>query len=603
MRPVVRDAGLIAAAISLAVAGPALGDPRTQAPISTPVLVEGSGGTDAPDGVPLDQTEPTSVVNRVTLDHFVAPTGNYDEAVALTPSVLDIDPNGPGLGETETLTIRGFTDGQYNVTFDGIPFADSDDFTHHSAAYFIARDLGSVTVDRGPGDATTIGDATFGGTIALRSIDPAPDRAVSPDIALGTYGTVLGGARVDTGAGADGARLVIDGEGERSGGALDNVEQRRLTLFARLDVPLGPRTDLTIVANLARTAENDPPGATRAEIAADGPGVALSSDPSSQAFEGFNDSSYRTDFSYAALSTTGENGWTLTDTLYSYGLDRCSIFGLDPNGETPNGTAIGAADVPAQSAKNGLRAFGDILRDSLPLGAGVTLRTGFWIERQVNSRRLDEVDATLGVAPNPILPTVAGVPGSAAIEREQAETLVTFQPYAQIDWEATTRLLLSVGVKGAVFARSIEAPVMEGTRLPTEADRTFAAPLPSAIARYRVTRGWSAYGQVARGFLAPPLQSFDVSDPASAPIAPEETWNFQAGTVWRDGATRAALDVYEILFTDEIGSRTVGGETIDFDEGSATYRGVEAEASEAPRGRFRTRRQRVGQRRPPGRWG
>ena len=565
-----------AAATAFLLSRPTLADSA----VSTPVLVQGVGGVEAPDGVPLDETEPSSVVNRAALDRFVAPTGNYDEAVALTPSVLDVDPNGLGLGETQTLTIRGFADGQYNVTFDGIPFGDSDDFTHHSAAYFVARDLGSVTVDRGPGDATTIGDATFGGTIALRSIDPAADEAVSPDVALGTYGTVLGGVRVDTGA-VGGARLVIDGEGAQSGGALDNVGQRRATLFAKLVVPLGPRTELTIVSNVARTAENDPPGATKAEIVADGPGVALSNDPSSQAFEGDNNSSYRTDISYAALETTGSSGWTLSDTLYTYGLDRHFVFGLDPNGETPNGTALAPGDVPAQAAKNGLRAFGDIVRGSLPAGGGVTLRSGLWIERQTNSRSLDEVDATLGDPPNPILSSVPSVPGSAAIEREQADSLVTFEPYAQVDWQATARVLLSVGLKGALFVRSIAAPVMEGTRLPTDAERSFAAPLPSATARFRVSRSWSVYGQVARGFLAPPLQFFDVSDPADAKIAPEETWNFQAGTAWRDRATSAAVDVYEILFTNEIGSRTVGGETVDFDEGSATYRGVEAEGSEA----------------------
>ena len=129
----------------------------------TPILVQGDGIAGSPDMAPAAETEPSSIVGRPALDREVAATGNYDEAVALTPSVLDVDPNGPGLGETQALTLRGFADGQYDVTFDGIPFGDSDDFTHHSAAYFMARDLGSVTVDRGPGDAATIGDATFGG--------------------------------------------------------------------------------------------------------------------------------------------------------------------------------------------------------------------------------------------------------------------------------------------------------------------------------------------------------------------------------------------------------------------------------------------------------
>ena len=572
---------LLAVTLSFLVVASARADP----PPVTSVLVQGNSLLGSPNVVPAAETEPTSVINRQALDQALAPTGNYDQAVALSPSVLDINPNGPGLGETQTLTIRGFTDGQYNVTFDSIPFGDSDDFTHHSAAYFITRDLDSVTVDRGPGDATTIGNATFGGTISLRSIDPMAQQAVSPDIALGTLGTLQGGARLDTGN-ISGTRLVIDGEAAQSNGALDNVEQRRGTLFAKLIVPLGARTELTVVSNLARTVENDPPGATKAEIASAGPGAALSSDPRSQAFEGYNQSTYRTDISYAALTTQGDNGWTLSDTVYTYGLDRHFVFGLDPNGETPNGTTIEPSDVPGQAAKNGLRAFGDIAKGSLPLSRHITLAAGFWLERQTNARRLDEVDATLEGSPNLVLPAVPGAPGSSAIEREQADSLVSFEPYAQVEWRPVQAVELTAGLKGAVFSRSIAAPVMEATRLPTYATRMFGAALPSFTAHIRLTRGLNVYAQAARGFLAPPLQFFDVSNPVAAAIAPEATWNFQTGVNWHDATTSAGIDAYEILFTNEVGSRTIAGETTDFDEGSATYRGLEAEGTKAVGGGF-----------------
>ena len=55
-------------------------------------------------------------------------------------------------------------------------------------------------------------------------------------------------------------------------------------------------------------------------------------------------------------------GFAFSDTVYSYGLDRHFGQGLDPGGETPNGTAFGAHDVPGQNGRIGLRAWGDILR-------------------------------------------------------------------------------------------------------------------------------------------------------------------------------------------------------------------------------------------------
>ena len=87
----------------------------------------------------------------------------------IAPSVWSVDPNGPGMMESQSggPYLRGFANGQYNVTFDGIPWGDSNDFTQHSTSYFMPQDTGSIVVDRGPGDASNIGNATFGGTMAV----------------------------------------------------------------------------------------------------------------------------------------------------------------------------------------------------------------------------------------------------------------------------------------------------------------------------------------------------------------------------------------------------------------------------------------------------
>ncbi len=578
---------LISLGLAAAVGGTGLAAfARADEPVEVVTVRPGAAfaaGTEAPSAQPVEATEPGSVVSHAALDRYVAPTGNYDDALRLTPSVLDVSPNGPGLGEAQTLTIRGFADGQYNVTFDGIPFADSDDFTHHSSAYFAIRDLRDVAVDRGPGDATTIGDATFGGTVALRSLDPGAVGAASPMGSFGSFATRSGGLLLDSGSGAlfGGASGVLDAEASQSDGALDNAPQRRGTLFGKLIVPLGRDLTLVVAGSLARTVQNEPPGATRAQIAAWGPSTALNGDQRSQAYEGYNDSAYHTDLSYAALNAEPEPGTTLSNTVYSYGLNRHFEQGLDPNGNTANGTAFGAAHVPGQSGRNGLRAWGDVLRAARRLPDGWTAEAGIWAERQVNGRSLVETDLTTGGIANPVLAPVPGVPGSASIDRLQHESLLTVQPYAQLDWQARPWLRLSGGVKGAWFDRSVVAPVMQGTRLPTTVGRGFGAALPALSAHAGLGSGWTLYAQAARGFLAPPLQLFDVSSPGTTRISPENTWNFQLGAAWHQNGLAAAADAYEILFDNAIGVRTIGGDAVIVSEGQVRYRGLEAEGTQA----------------------
>src|ERR1700683_1649041 len=79
----------------------------------------------------------------------------------LTPSFVSSAPNGPGFDAAKNETLRGFVDGQFNVTIDGIPFADPDNFQHHSTSYFPTSMLDHVVIDRSPGGAADLGYASF----------------------------------------------------------------------------------------------------------------------------------------------------------------------------------------------------------------------------------------------------------------------------------------------------------------------------------------------------------------------------------------------------------------------------------------------------------
>ena len=102
--------------------------------------------TQAPTDSPLEAMQPTSVISAQTINNQIAPTADYATIANIAPSVVNIETEGPGLSESKMLSMRGFQDGQYNVTYDGIPFGDANGETHHTTSYFPAKVLGGEVI-------------------------------------------------------------------------------------------------------------------------------------------------------------------------------------------------------------------------------------------------------------------------------------------------------------------------------------------------------------------------------------------------------------------------------------------------------------------------
>ena len=538
--------------------------------------LQGEAVSVAPTVAPLDATQPTSVISQDFIEKNLPLTGNYDEAIQIAPSVSDVAPNGPGLAESQAISIRGFQDGQFNVTFDGIPWGDSNDFTHHSTSYFAAHDLGQISVDRGPGTASTIGNATFGGTVSVLSKAPSDEMSISPYVMFGSFNTQLYGVELDSGTieSTGGTRIIADGEGLTSDGYLTNMGQQRENGYIKIVQPIGPDTELTLVGMYNTLTQGISLGATAAEIAKFGPNYALSTNPNSQNFAGYNQDQIHTDFEYADINSSFGDGWNLNAKIYTYGYFHVGKNGEDPNGETPNGTAFGPNDVPGQLLQNDYRSIGTITRfkKDLPFG---DVQLGVWYDHQANSRSLFEVDETLGGTVNPGIPT--NQPNG--IDRELHQDLETVEPYLQVDWQPIEGLTLSPGLRYAYFDRSVDSQVNVKTGLPQTYDNTFDAVLPSITALYKVNDHWSAYAQAAEGFLAPNENFFNTNNPLSTNVSPEQSWNYQIGTSWQTKELAASFDAYYIDFSNFIGNQTVQGITTYFNQGGAVYKGLEAEVT------------------------
>jgi len=516
--------------------------------------------------------QPQSIIGEQYLRENVAPTGDYSDAISIAPSISTVAPNGPGLMEAQSVTMRGFQDGEYNVTFDGIPWGDSNDFTHHSTSYFTTQDTGNIVVDRGPGTASTLGNATFGGTIAVGSRTPSDTAGIEPYLTYGSFGTWVEGAQLNTGAIPEtgGTTALINMENARSDGYLTYAGQRRQNIFAKIVQPIGDNTTLTFVGMYNNIHQNVPLGATRAEINAYGPNDGLNNNPYSQDYYGYNIDNIDTYMSYVGLHSAFD-GWTIDNKAYTYSYNHFGWNGEDPNGEYPNGTIYSPLDVPAQALRNTYTSYGDIFRLSKELGPG-ELRTGFWYDRQRNLRTLYEVDANLNYAYN--APTQL-----AATDRDMRDTLTTFQPYLEYNWNVTDQVSLTGGVKYADFKRGINAVVNQGTGEPLVYSKDYSKTLPSLALHWQLSDDWTAYAQVAKGFLAPNLNTLYTIAPQENTLKPEQTINKQLGTTWSDGRLTLSADAYYINFNNKIESRTIGPITTFYNAGGAVYKGLEAEGT------------------------
>jgi iron complex outermembrane recepter protein len=563
-----------------------------------PVLVTAQsmhGPQTAPSQGSLVATQPQSIVSGDFIHNNDAPMANYTDIIKITPSVWTVDPNGPGLMENLGTSIRGFQDGQFNVTFDGIPWGDSNDFTHHSTSYFMPQDIGNVVVDRGPGNAGTVGDATFGGTVYVQSADPKKTMGLDTLLSFGSFNTQLYGVRFDTGEVDqwNGMRAFASFKTLSSDGYLTNANLDRSNAFVKVIQPVNDTTDITLVSNLNKVKQNPPVGATPSQMAAFGVNYAYNTDQNSQGYYGYNLDQITTDYEYIGLNSKVA-GWTFDNKLYTYAYFHDGFNGLDVNGslpnggvtmgDTPNGTVnangtLNPNNVPGQKLTNNYRSLGDIFRLSHDLGPG-EVQAGGWFDHQTNLRALTEVDFSNNQAFNYDLTVPpGGSPEAAYTDRLQHNQLFTRQAYLQYVWHVIPGLDVTAGDKYVNFERVIVSPVNQGTLLPLDYSQSWTRDLPSFDVHYKLTDNWSAYAQYAKGFLAPNLNILYVVNPALNTVNPESTTNVQAGTTWVGNGLSVSADIYTINFSNEIASHIVDNFSQFYNLGATKYKGFESEAT------------------------
>lgn len=557
--------------------------PTDQGPFAPPPA--GSPAASAPSYAPLEAGQPTSIVGKSFIENSTTPAQNYDELVKFTPSLMNIQPAGPVSQQNYGESIRGFQYNQFNTTFDGLVLpGTTSSLAPESATYFSSHDYGSVIVDRGPGTASTIGYATFGGTLALLSKEPADKFGAEAYSTFGSFGEQLYGVEIDSGpiAALGGGRGLVDVSRIQTGAYLTGVSTDRDNIFGKWEQPIGDSTLVTLVAMFNDSYGHTAYGSTQAQIDKFGPDYGLNSDPHSQDFFGYNTDDYDTDFEYLRVNSNLGDGWTLEETPYTVSYFRHGTEGADPNGTTPNLGEPGSSkeymsgirirptdDVQGVSKHNDFRDWGSTTKITKDTQYG-QFRAGIWLDYITNGVNRTRIDFDRS---SYVYTTSAT---ASPYNQQYHDRLVTAQPYIEFAWTPLPGLTITPGVKYTSVTRELDAGVLSGTPK-GETNQTWNKAQPSVEANYRITPHWSAYGQVAVGFLAPPLNTLETGDPMT--VQPEETVNYQFGTAYQTKRVSLAGDAYYIPFSNFISSRSVDGNTLYTNQGGALYRGVELEGS------------------------
>jgi iron complex outermembrane receptor protein len=530
--------------------------------------------SEAPVQAELDITQPQSVINLDYISNHTAPTADYASIAAIAPSVTSISTAGPGLGEAKQVTLRGFNDNQYNVTYDGIPFGDTNDFSHHTSSYFPAKMIGQVTVDRGPGGAGQIGEATFGGTMALRSKDARDEFSFIPTFSYGSYDTSLTHLEVNSGRmdQLGGGKFIASAQYNDTNTALTDSPMTRKTGYIKYVQPIGSDTEITFLSNYNKIHFNNPDKTTLTQHQIDtlGRNFGLNQDRTSTDCDCYNYQDKETDLEYLGVSSKLSDAWQIDNKTYTYAYDNNSH-------ETPYvGTKASPTNMGGFNKINSYRAWGDVLQASRSDDHG-QFRTGAWYEYTGNTRYSVALDYGL----DGIHDVRPGQPDSTAYKYTMIDFVHTYQLFAEYEWRATDALSITPGVKRISFTRDIQAPINQGTKRPLYYDQTSEKTLGSLTANYMLTPEWSVYGQAAQGFLAPNLNQFYVPDPSLNRAQPQQTMNYQFGTVYKTERFNADADIYTIDYRNFpiLGSDPVTHDDIYALAKGAKMRGIEAEAT------------------------
>ena len=607
------------------------------------VIAPKTEGADvAPVKSTLKATSPVAIIDRAFIEQNTPAIGDYTTTASLAPSMVSApNANGPGSTDGAKLSLRGVADGSFNITYDGVTWGDTNGPSHHANSFFPNSTIGGVVIDRSPGKATDIGQASFGGSVNLFSLPVEDQFGVRQKVTLGSWGDIQSVTTIATGPMAQfhGANAIINFQEYHTDGYLSNSESQGGNQYIKVVLPVTSKINVTALYTRNDDSYNlsDISTGTVAEIEKFGSkNFGLCADPLYACYYGYNYTKKETDFEYVKEAGEIRPGLTFDNTTYSYWYSNRTLSANTQDWSKPGNTAGGnqialappavypAAGKAAAATSPGLagywkrneyRVTGDTLSVKKDFDFGTltvgglyevakTKRFIFDIALPVPGSNLTDfqtpiynIEKAATYPVTPPTPGCAGYPTIVAAGKTNNGACATplnvryneysgwhyYQTFGQFDWRVNDQWTITPGVKYLNFKLYVHAPVESGVLQPLYDEKTYDKTLGFLSTNYRATSYLSFYGQIAQGFLVPNIGSFYVANQNYGSIQPQESLAYQAGAVYARGKLTFDADVYTINFTHKLQSNTdpVSGQTYYTNSGGADYRGFEGQATYA----------------------
>ncbi len=610
------------------------GDGSEGAELTTVIITAEAkkAAANAPSKAPLTETQPQSVISSHFIEESTPETGNWSTTVLVAPSVSGITTNGGGIGEYNKNNIRGFADGQFNMTYDGIAFGDTNDPTHHSGSYFPAPSIGAAVVDRGPGVAGDLGQANYGGALHFFSPAVSDHYSFTQKATVGSFSTHDYNTQIQTGTldSFGGIKAWIDFDEKDSKGELSHAGGQAQNQSFKIVKDFSDTLSLTVFASHNYTFFNLPdagPGETYQQVQAAGKNFSLNTNPTSEFCACFNYEKKQTDFEYVLLKgkLSDSISWENQGYTYFYSNHTLAADGITDN-INANGQALSnaasaiqlkndqtvagksapysATDIGGYHKGNAYRVFGDIVRANKDWSFG-TLRIGGDYEVSSTQRWNELYDLTNGLPDYkyPAYTNVAPV-GTVPQYGENINYPATndktlegsdwnqYQVFGDFVWRPLSNLTITPGLKYYDFTRKIKAlwDAVDGYAKPDNhgsfiGKTKYTKLLKFLTANYRITQDWSAYAQYGESFLTPSLSTLQTYTPSDNAAKPSFAVSEQLGTVFSRNAITADFDVYDVKISNLYVASTVPDADGDpagsyyVNAGSIHYTGVEGQAA------------------------
>ena len=572
---------LSASSVLLAATAASGEEAATQLPA---VDVRGVADRQVPELSPVspEATRPVSILTGAAIADFAPKFADFGTLANLLPSFVSSAPNGNGFDAAKSITLRGFPDGQFNVSLDGIPFADPDGFGHHSTSIFPASSIGGLSIDRSPGSGNSLGYSGTGGTLNITSLALPATTAAEGYGAYGSFGTAQVGTLLHTAAPTEDGQtgLLLNAQHLQSDGAMANSFGRRDDVLLKSESRIAG-LKLTLLYTYDNYHYFNPPSVTTDQLASLGSGAGLSLNPASPDYNEYAKTDRTADIGYARLEAQPADNLLLSETAYTYayrntGLSSNGDITLAKSYQVGKGFGVAATDIGGKLSNTSYRTFGNILQATREDGVG-TLLAGLWVEHSHLEGGRNAIDLTTGAQYN------ANAKAGSSVLYQYHSTLDTIAPYADYVWKATQDLIVRGGLRYQNVERGFDASVVPTSRPATDGEitRKVHNVLPSLEANYAVVPSTHVYLQWAKGALVPNQSYFYTNTPALGNQAePQTSQAFQGGVVLTAGPVNAMIDAYQVDLRNYVSQITdANNNTLFVNDGRVRYRGLEFEGN------------------------